>query len=179
VNYLAHHDVGHDVSRVTRTEPESGLGVERPDQVARHVQVGVRAPEELVEPDELARGERREVVADELERDRQPGRPRRQRLELEQQALLQRACADAGRLERLHEPQRRGKILRLDLVLGQHQRRQLVEAELQVAVVVECVDHEVRERAIALPHLRQQQLPPQVVPQGELRLRPFGQSVWS
>ena len=89
-----------------------------------------------------------------------------------QQALLERARADAGRLEPLHQAQRGGEVLGVHVVLGGHQRRELLEADLEVAVVVQAVDDHVGEGAIALAHLRDHQLLAQVLLQlGSLRWR--------
>ena len=98
------------------------------------------------------------------------GRVRRQRLQLQLQAFLQRARADAGRIEALHELQRREEVLGAHVVLGRDQRRQLLEARLEVAVVVEAVDDHVGECAVTLAHSRHHQLPAQVLLQRRLRL---------
>ena len=55
-------------------------------------------------------------------------------------------------------------------MLRRHQRRELLERQLEVAVVVEAVDDHVRERAVALAHRRDHQLVAQVLLQRGLRV---------
>ena len=76
--------------------------------------------------------------------------------------------------------QRGHEVLGLHVVLGRDQRGELVEAQLEVAVVVEAVDNHVRERPVALAHLRDHQLLAQVLAQRRLaRLPPPDHSSWS
>ena len=140
-----------------------GLGAQGANERARDVQVGLAAAEEVLQPDELARGQQRKMLADERAGDRESGRALGQHLQLEQQALLERPRPDAGRIQGLHEAQRRRQVVGLDAVLFGNGRGELGEAELEVTVVVERVDHQMRECTIAFAHLREQELPAQMI----------------
>ncbi len=165
---LLDQHVGDHVARLRRTEAVAGARVERADQVARRVQRVLVAAGGALQPRPLAVGEQAEVAADDRRGDVAAGRVLGQRLQLQQQAFLERARADAGRIEALHQAQRCAEVVGLHVELGRHQRRQVLEADLEVAVVVEAVDDHVREPAVARAHPRDHQLIAQVLLQGGL-----------
>ena len=92
-----------------------------------------------------------------------PGVSSSQGCELQLEALLERARGHAGGIEALHQAQRSEEILRAHVMLGRNQRSKLLEAELEVAVVIEAVDDHVRESAVTLAHLRDHELLAQVL----------------
>ncbi|CFO48044.1 Uncharacterised protein [Burkholderia pseudomallei] len=99
-------------------------------------------------------------------------RVRRHRVELQQQAFGQRARADAGLIERLHEPQRDEQFLlgRMQQRIGR--RRELGQRLAQIAVVVERVDDHARERAVAPGELAKAQRVVQMLVQRRLGRHP-------
>ena len=98
------------------------------------------------------------------------GRLRRQRLQLQEQAFLEIARADARRVEALHQLQRRAEIFRAHVLARGHERHQVVERHLEVAVVLEAVDDHVREPAVAIIHRQDHQLLAQVLRERRLRV---------
>ena len=81
--------------------------------------------------------------------DRRIGRPTNG-TQLQQQALRKRPGADPDRLEAVQQAERGGDLVGLDLeFLGQH-CRDVLERELQVAVIVEFVDQQRDQRPVAL-----------------------------
>ena len=163
VAQLLDDHVGHDIARLLRAEALAGARIERADQRARGMQRRLVAADRVLQPRPFAVGEQRQVAVAHFQGDFAPSGVGGQRLELEAKAFLQRARADARRVEGLHHAQRGEEILRAHVVLRRHQRRELVERHLEVAVVVQAVDDHVGERAVAFAHRRNHQLLAQVL----------------
>jgi hypothetical protein len=108
------------------------------------------------------------MVAYDFQRFRPESRRVRQGDQLKCQAFGQVAGADAGRLEILQMLQRDLQILELDAELfGQH-GLELRELLREIAVLVQRLDQQCDERAVALRKIGERKLRNQVVPQRRL-----------
>ncbi|CPO06319.1 Uncharacterised protein [Bordetella pertussis] len=86
--------------------------------------------------------------------------------QLQLQAFGHVARADACRIERLQQCQRRAQLVQVGLHLGRQPGQDLFQGRIQVAVLVQFVDQQTAQRRIARRGARQRQLPQQVFAQG-------------
>lgn len=86
--------------------------------------------------------------------------------QLQQQALGHVARADAGRVERLQQRQRGAQLVQVRLHLGRQPAQDFLQGRAQVAVLVQFVDQQRRQRGVARRGAGQHQLPEQVLAQG-------------
>ena len=94
------------------------------------------------------------MAGDDLERECAGGAGR-QGAQLQREAFLGTAGTDAHGLEVLHVAQRDGQVVEIDFGFRRQQLEQVVEWLVQVAVIVERLDQEAHQGAVAIGHLRQ------------------------
>ncbi|MNE34005.1 hypothetical protein D3C80_1277050 [compost metagenome] len=99
----------------------------------------------------------------------QPGRAGRQLLQLQEQALAEVARADAQRLELLHAVQDHLHLVQLDVQFGIERLEDLLEAFVEIAVVVDRIDDRHGDQPVVVAHRRQVELPEQVAVQAFAR----------
>jgi hypothetical protein len=130
----------------------------------RLAQLVLAAGHRLAQAHVVARGKLVEVVADDGQR-QVAGLRLRQVGQLQRQALGGVAGADAGRVEILQVLQRDLQLVEVDLQLRRQHLGQFLQALRQVAVVVERLDQQPHQAAIALGERHHRQLRAEVVAQ--------------
>ena len=143
----------------------------------RLAQVLVIAIERFLQLVEIALGKQREVLLDDLQcASTCYQRHLRKSADLQCEAFGSVACADAGRFETLHQLERDLQFLRLDLQLLRQARVNFFQRLFEVTILVECIDDEFDQRAVAKfaygqPHLFQQMLTQRRLVRFQLRAR--------
>src|SRR6185437_15243159 len=110
-------------------------------------------------------GEQREVAVDDLQCIGEERRARRQRTQLQREALGAIASADTRRLEALHVLERDVELVGLDLELRWKKLGDLLERRREIAVVVERIDQCGDDMPVAKRQVEQRELPVQMIAQ--------------
>src|SRR6185437_14438241 len=147
---LPHDHVRDDRARLEGAELRAGPRIETADQIEGDVQLLVRAAERLLKLLMVARRDQLELALRDGERECPPRRPRLEPVELQREAFREITGGDTGRLESLHDPQRRLELARGDRadtpsVVRVH-RHELGKRLAHESVLVERIDDQVRER---------------------------------
>ena len=146
---------------------QPGRGLEMANPLARLLDLRRRPLQQARQPVDVVLREAVEVVGD----DRARGVAQLGVLDLRQlqeQALGDVARGDAGRIERLHALERDLHLDRLDRRVHSRRRRELVEVDAQVAVVVERLDDRAGEGMVAPIERQHVDLPVQVLAQADV-----------
>ena len=137
------------------------------DQVVRCTQLVVGASERPAQLEEFPRRQQRQVIAHDRAgvcNDGGQFRGRaRHRAQLQVQAFADVARADAGGIEALQQSQRCLQFVRLDFGLRRADGEQVLQALVQVAVVVKRVDQQFDQRTVARRRLGARHLREQVI----------------
>ena len=153
--FLANDHVRNDCARFERPYLGTRPRVEAADQLHGDAQLFLRTAQRLQQSSVVARGYQRQPVVHDVERELASACFPVHGLQLQRQALRQIPRRDAGRLQRLHDAQRRFKLAR---GCSGGQRCELFQRLTQEAILIERIDDQIREHVIALGESEQEQL---------------------
>ena len=161
-NHVGHHVIGH-----VGGEHGARVRVAQADYRLRLAQVFIIAIEGFFQLVEIALGKPGQVLFhdDEGHAPRHQGDVR-QALDLQRQAFGRIARAHAGRIETLQQGQGRAQLVGVDFQLFRQARQDVVERLFQVAIIVEGVNDQLDQRAVAQFEHRHAHLLHQVLAQG-------------
>src|SRR5689334_532877 len=162
---LLDDDVRHHVAGLERRELRAGSRVQALDQLLRLAQLVVAALQRLPQLREVARRQELEVGTDHREGSGAARHRLRQGEQLQLQALGAVARAYPGGVEILEVLERDRQLLGLELQLLGHELQELLQRLREISVLVERLDQERDQRAVARLELGESQLAIQVLAQ--------------